>query len=115
MDGEEMKLFNQDLICGNRYDFNSSNAISGLTLVVMNVFALVLFSHSLESYTAIPYNERSPRPANPRDRPTYQGSNPISDIWAKEALRVIGSYFKRYAETIIGKQTEFIFVVLCLL
>jgi hydroxyacid-oxoacid transhydrogenase len=33
----------------------------------------VLF-HALESYTAIPYEQRSPRPVNPIDRPAYQVS-----------------------------------------
>ncbi|KAL0599313.1 Hydroxyacid-oxoacid transhydrogenase, mitochondrial [Plecturocebus cupreus] len=51
--------------------------------------------HALESYTALPYHLRSPCPSNPITRPAYQGSNPISDIWALHALRIVAKYLKR--------------------
>ncbi|OLY80594.1 Hydroxyacid-oxoacid transhydrogenase, mitochondrial [Smittium mucronatum] len=47
----------------------------------------VLF-HSIESYTAIPYNMRGPAPSNPLERPAYQGANPISDVWSLKALKM---------------------------
>ncbi|XP_070573155.1 hydroxyacid-oxoacid transhydrogenase, mitochondrial-like [Ptychodera flava] len=37
--------------------------------------------HALESCTAILFNERTPRPSNPIERPAYQGSNPTSGIY----------------------------------
>lgn len=60
-----------------------------------NAFLNLSFSHALESYTALPYNMRSPCPSNPINRPAYQGSNPISDVWAVHALRIVAKYLKR--------------------
>ncbi|CAF1022345.1 unnamed protein product [Rotaria sp. Silwood1] len=54
--------------------------------------------HAIESYTAIPFNQRTPRPRDPIERPTYQGSNPISDIWSIQALRTVAKYLKRAIE-----------------
>jgi hydroxyacid-oxoacid transhydrogenase len=55
---------------------------------------LDVLSHALESYTAIPFHHRT-RPERPLLRPAYQGSNPISDIWALEALRMVSKYLIR--------------------
>ncbi|THH33604.1 hypothetical protein EUX98_g578 [Antrodiella citrinella] len=57
----------------------------------------VLF-HSLESYTAIPYTERMPRPSNPLLRPAYQGSNPIADVFSIWALRTTVENLPRVAK-----------------
>ncbi|XP_061180260.1 hydroxyacid-oxoacid transhydrogenase, mitochondrial-like [Saccostrea echinata] len=51
--------------------------------------------HAIESYTALPYYERVPRPTNPNLRPAYQGCNPISDIWSRHALQITNKYIKR--------------------
>jgi len=51
--------------------------------------------HALESYTAKPYTSRTPRPSRPDLRPVYQGSNPVSDVWVREALRIMREYFRR--------------------
>lgn len=58
-------------------------------------FFFNLTSHALESYTALPYSERTPRPQNPLNRPAYQGSNPISDVWSLHALKMVVEYLPR--------------------
>ena len=52
---------------------------------------LDVLSHALESYTALPFDQR-PHPERPALRPAYQGSNPISDVWSLQALRMVARY-----------------------
>ena len=60
---------------------------------------LDVLSHALESYTAMPFDQR-PKPNSPLERPAYQGTNPISDIWAIKALELMAQYLPRaYADT----------------
>ena len=58
---------------------------------------LDILSHAVESFTAAPYTSR-PRPERPALRPAYQGSNPISDIWAMEAMRIVARYLVRVVD-----------------
>jgi hydroxyacid-oxoacid transhydrogenase len=53
--------------------------------------------HAVESYTALPFNQR-PAPDHPRLRPAYQGSNPISDVWAKKAIEMASKNILRVVE-----------------
>ena len=55
---------------------------------------LDILSHAVESFTAIPFTER-PRPARPELRPAYQGSNPISDVWSLQAMRMVARFLVR--------------------
>ncbi|HET6956861.1 MAG TPA: hydroxyacid-oxoacid transhydrogenase [Vicinamibacterales bacterium] len=55
---------------------------------------LDILSHAIESFTAMPYTDR-PLPDRPAMRPAYQGSNPISDIWSMQALRMVNRFLVR--------------------
>jgi hydroxyacid-oxoacid transhydrogenase len=58
---------------------------------------LDILSHAVESYTALPFNGR-PRPERPKLRPSYQGANPISDIWSLQALHMVAQFLVRAVE-----------------
>ena len=55
---------------------------------------LDILSHAIESFTAMPFTGR-PMPDTPKMRPAYQGSNPISDVWSLQALRMVAKYLVR--------------------
>jgi hydroxyacid-oxoacid transhydrogenase len=59
--------------------------------------ALDVFSHALESLTALPFDQRQ-APDSPRTRPSYQGANPISSIWAAKAAEIGSKYMVRAME-----------------
>ena len=56
--------------------------------------------HGLESYTALPFSERD-APENPGLRPSYQGANPISDVWATRAIEMVaGNMVRAYDDAV---------------
>ena len=55
---------------------------------------LDVICHAAESYTNRPFDSR-PKPKTPDERPPYQGSNPIADIWSMKALEFGGRFLER--------------------
>jgi len=53
-----------------------------------------VLTHAVESYTARAFDRRPPY-GSPSARPIYIGANPISDIWAEQALKLIREFFVR--------------------
>jgi hydroxyacid-oxoacid transhydrogenase len=50
--------------------------------------------HAAESFLSKPYTAR-PRPGSPDERPPYQGSNPVADLWSSRALEYGGRFLRR--------------------
>ena len=50
--------------------------------------------HAAESFLSKPFETRA-RPDSPEDRPPYQGSNPVADVWSAKALEFGGRYLRR--------------------
>lgn len=50
--------------------------------------------HAIESFLARPFDTR-PKPSSPDERPPYQGSNPIAEVWSAAALEYGGKYLER--------------------
>jgi hydroxyacid-oxoacid transhydrogenase len=65
-----------------------------LPKMVVACSGLDVLCHGLESFTALPYDRR-PAPETPGHRPSYQGSNPVSDIWAVRAIEMVSQNIVR--------------------
>ena len=61
---------------------------------VIAAAGLDVVCHAAESYLSRPFDSRT-RPASPGERPPYQGSNPVSDVWSAQAIRSGGEYLRR--------------------
>ena len=65
-----------------------------LAAEVTSSTGLDVVCHAAESFLSKPYETRS-RPDSPDDRPPYQGSNPVADVWSAKALEFGGRYLRR--------------------
>ncbi|MGD8213250.1 MAG: hydroxyacid-oxoacid transhydrogenase [Desulfobacterales bacterium] len=73
------------------------NNTRSLPKMVTACTGLDQLTHALESLTALPFSQR-PAPEHPKLRPAYQGSNPISHIWASRAAEMISRNLVRVVE-----------------
>ena len=73
------------------------NNTRSLPKMVAACTGLDQLTHALESLTALPYHQRTAA-ESPQMRPAYQGSNPISDIWASRAIEMISKNLVRIIE-----------------
>src|SRR4051795_9796214 len=55
---------------------------------------LDVICHAAESFLSRPYDQRD-RPDSPDERPPYQGSNPVADVWSAKAPEYGGMSLRR--------------------
>ena len=65
-----------------------------LSAEVTSSAGLDVVCHAAESFLSKPFDTRD-KPASPDDRPPYQGSNPVADVWSAKALEFGGRYLRR--------------------
>jgi hydroxyacid-oxoacid transhydrogenase len=73
------------------------NNTRSLPKMVMACTGWDVLCHAIESLTALPFHQRA-APDHPGLRPAYQGSNPISDIWAAQAIPMVSRNLLRVLE-----------------
>lgn len=69
---------------------------------VIAAAGLDVVCHAAESFLSRPYTSR-PRPPTADDRPPYQGSNPVADLWSAQAMRYGGQYLRRAVQSGTGQ------------
>ncbi len=68
--------------------------VRSLPAEVTSSTGLDVVCHAAESFLSKPFDTRA-RPDSPDDRPPYQGSNPVADVWSAKALEFGGRYLRR--------------------
>ena len=61
---------------------------------VTSATGLDVVCHAAESLLSRPFDSK-PAATSPDERPPYQGSNPVADVWSSKALELGGRYLRR--------------------
>jgi len=75
-------------------DPNNTRSLPKMAAVCTGFDVLV---HALESFTNLPFDQRE-APEHCSLRPAYQGSNPISDVWAMKAIEMVSRNIVRVVQ-----------------
>jgi len=67
---------------------------AGVPAAVTAATGIDALLHAAEAFTAIPHTSRA-APATPAERPNYQGSHPLADVWVRQAIELVGRFLER--------------------